>query len=101
MFCMNDETWKKALTQNPVCAVQQLSVTSTGIHFFLDCEAKSFQMKGPADLTFDGMEHMTGKASFTVTAGGKTSSVQSQTDYHWKNAACSPTDVNLRPRSAH
>ncbi len=101
LFCFTDETWRKALTQNPICKVEQLSVTSTGMHYFVDCEGKTFQMKGPAEMIFDGMEHMTGKGTFTGVAGGKTISTQSQTEYHWKNAACRPTDVNLRAKSAH
>jgi hypothetical protein len=97
LFCLNDEMWQKALTQNPVCTIQQLSVTPGSISYFMNCPAKSFQMKGKVTLTFDGMEHMTGKALFDTTVNGKTTTAAPySTDYRWKGSQCSPADVNMR-----
>jgi hypothetical protein len=97
-FCLTIETWTKALTQNPSCKIQELSVTSKGIHYTLDCELKTFQMKGVTDITFDGIEHMTGKSTVTRTRGGNATSSVSVTDYRWKNAACTDADVNTKKK---
>ena len=95
-YCMNDQTWMKALTQNPVCTLQQLNYSSRGASYNVDCPAKSFQMKGRVDLNFVAMEHMTAKGAFDMTVNGKTSQVVSTVDYRWKAAACNPNDINLR-----
>jgi hypothetical protein len=97
LFCLNDEMWEKALTQNPVCIIQQLAVTASGASYYMNCPAKSFQMKGPVTLTFDGLQHMTGKAVIDMTIGGKTSTSTSLSDYRWKSATCSPDDMNMHP----
>ena len=98
-FCLTNETWAKALTQVPdFCKLQDLSVTSKGIHCTLDCDMKTFQMKGPTDITFDGLEHMTAKATITTTAGGKTTTSVATTDYRWKGAACTDADVNMKKK---
>jgi Protein of unknown function (DUF3617) len=95
MFCLNDEMWQKALTRNPVCTIQELKITSGGITYFMNCPTKSFQMKGSVTLTFDGMEHMTGKALLDTTVNGKTTTGSSLTDYRWRNSKCGPNDINL------
>ncbi len=98
-FCLTNETWAKALTQIPnSCKLQDLAVTSKGIHYTLDCDMKTFQMKGPTDITFDGLEHMTGKSTFTTTAGGKTTTSVVVADYRWKGAACTDADVNTKKK---
>ena len=98
-FCLTNETWARALTQVPdFCKLQDLSVTSKGIHCTLDCDLKTFQMKGPTDITFDGLEHMTGKSTITTTAGGKTTTSVATTDYRWKGAACTDADVNTKKK---
>jgi hypothetical protein len=96
LFCLNDEMWEKALTQNPICTIQQLTLTANGASYSMNCPAKTFQMKGPVTLTFDGPEHMTGKAVLDMTINGKTSTTTSLSDYHWKSATCSPNDMNMR-----
>jgi uncharacterized protein DUF3617 len=98
LFCLNDEMWEKALTQNPICTVQQFSMTMSGASYYLNCPAKSFQMKGPVTLTFDGLQHMVGKAVIDMTIGGKTTTSTTVSDYRWKGATCSPDDMNMRPR---
>jgi hypothetical protein len=98
LFCLNNEMWQKALKQNPVCTIQELKVTSGGVTYSLDCPAKSFQMKGTVALTFDGMEHMTGKALIDMTVNGKTTSAPSSQDYRWKRSECSPNDMNMHAR---
>jgi hypothetical protein len=100
LFCLNDEYWQKALTQSRVCTIHELSVTSASVSYFMDCPMKAFQMKGKVTLTFDGMEHMTGKAMLDTTVNGKTTTSPSSTDYRWKNSQCSPNDVNVRAAQA-
>jgi hypothetical protein len=96
-YCLNDELWTKALTQNPACSIQRLSVTSTGARYFIDCPMKGFQMKGPVDIKFDGTTHMVGKGSFDMVINGKASHMDSQTDYRWKGPTCNPDkDLNLK-----
>jgi hypothetical protein len=97
-FCLNDETWQKALNQNPSCTVQQFTTTSTGTSYTLDCNTKTYQMSGKVKITFDGMEHMIANSSIDMTMNGKITHLTSQVDYRWKGATCSPNDMNLRPR---
>jgi hypothetical protein len=97
-FCLTSETWAKGLTQVPSCKIQDLSVTSRAIHYTLDCDLKTIQMKGQTDITFDGLEHMTGKTAMTMTAGGKTTNSMVTTDYRWKGAACTDADVNTKKK---
>jgi hypothetical protein len=101
LFCLNDEMWVKSLTQNPACTIQQLSVTSSGISYNMNCPAESFQMKGSVNLAFDGQTHMTGKGSFDITLNGNTTHSNTQVDYRWKQSACSPNDMNIRQHPAH
>jgi hypothetical protein len=96
LFCLNDAMWEKAFTQNPICTVQQLTVTASGASYYLDCPGKAFQMKGKVDLTFDGTQHMTGKAVIDMTMNGKTTTMTSLEDYRWKSASCSRNDFNMR-----
>ena len=100
LICMTNAVWRSALTQDPVCTAQGLSITSKGMHYVLDCPMETMHTRGPVDFTFDGMEHMVSKASLTVTAGGKTTTSQAVTDFRWKRSACSPADVNVKPRPA-
>ena len=97
-FCYTNETWAKGLTQNPLCTIQQLTVTAAGMHYNLACTMKTAEIKGPVDVTFDGMEHMTGKASMATTVGGKTTTSQTVTDSRWKAMACTAADVNMKPK---
>ena len=101
LFCLNDELWQKALTQNASCSIQQFNVTSGGASYFMDCSTKSFQIKGKVEMFFDGMLHMTAKASLDATVNGTTTHTASTVDYRWKGATCSPNDLNLRQHSAH
>jgi hypothetical protein len=90
--------WQKALAQNSVCTIQNLSTSSTSAAYYMNCPMKSLQMKGPVTLTFDGKEHMTGKAVLDMTMDGKTTTSTSLTDYRWKSATCSPNDLNMRSK---
>ena len=74
LYCLNDALWQKALTQMPQCSIQQLALTSGGGSYIMDCDMKSFQMKGKVDMVFDGLEHMTAKGQVDVTMNGKTTS---------------------------
>jgi hypothetical protein len=90
--------WTKALTQDPLCTVTQLSVTSSGASYHMDCQMKVFQMKGNIEMSFDGMEHMTAKGLIDLTLNGKTTSSVTHSDYRWKAASCNPNDMNLRSK---
>jgi hypothetical protein len=98
LYCLNDEQWTKALTQDPTCTVSNLIVTPIGASYHMECNMKVMQMKGDVVMTFDGMEHMTSKGSFDMTLNGKTTSSATHAEYRWKGPACSPDDMNLRPR---
>jgi hypothetical protein len=98
-LCFTSETWLKGLTQNPSCKIEDISVTSKGMHYVVNCEMRTVQMKGPVDLTFDGMEHMTGKASVAVIRLGKTTTSETVSDYRWKNAACTSADASNKAKS--
>jgi hypothetical protein len=101
LYCLNDELWTKALTQDPLCTVTQLSVTSSGATYHMDCQMKVMQMKGKVEMSFDGMEHMTTKGFIDLTLNGKTTGSVTQADYRWKGASCSPSDMNLRLKRAN
>ena len=101
LYCLNDALWQKALTQDPLCSVQQLAITSSGGSYSLVCEMKSFQMKGKVNLVFDGLEHMTAKSQVDITMAGKTTSSASVAEYRWKGATCSPNDANLKAKKAN
>jgi hypothetical protein len=48
-------------------------------------------------MTFDGMTHMTSKASFDMTANGQTNHMDSTTEWRWKGPTCNPdVDMNLK-----
>jgi hypothetical protein len=68
------------------------------MHYALECDLKTIQLKGPNDITFDGLEHMTGKSTVTTTVGGKTTTSVVTTDYRWKGAACTDADVNTKKK---
>jgi hypothetical protein len=102
LYCLNDELWTKALTQNPSCSISQFNVTSSGGSYFLSCPMKAFQMKGSVKLTFDGMTHMIANASLDMTTNGKTTHTDSTSDYRWKGPTCNPnTDMNLKFDKGH
>jgi hypothetical protein len=101
LYCLNDELWQKALTENPSCSIQQFNVTSSGASYFMDCKTSSFQMKGKVVMTFDGMLHIIAKAALDATVNGTATHTASTVDYRWKGATCSPNDMNLKNRSAH
>jgi hypothetical protein len=95
LFCMNDETWTKALNHSRACSLQQVNIGSGGGTYSIDCTG-GFQMKGQFKLTFDGMTHMVSKGSIDMTVNGKTTHTDATSDFHWKGPACNPNaDVNL------
>lgn len=91
--CLNDTLWTKALSQTPDCSIQGLRVWAKGVNYSTQCPAKN--MKANVELTFDGKEHMTGKASIDATLNGTATAAVSLVDYRWKNAICGVDDVNL------
>ncbi len=97
LYCLNDELWTKALTQNPSCTVSQLSVTLRGASYSMACNMKTVQMATKVEMTFDGMEHMTAKGSGEMTINGKTTATSSLADYRWKGPTCDANrDMNLK-----
>ena len=97
-YCLNDETWQKSFNQMPSCTIQNFTMTSNGYSYTLVCDMKLYRMNGKVVVTFDGMEHMTGKGMIDMTMNGTTTHTTSITDYRWKGATCSPNDLNLRVR---
>ncbi len=101
LYCLNDEMWLNALNQTPNCTIQQFNMTSTGASYTLDCDMKIYRMNGKVQMTFDGMQHMTANSSFDMTMNGTITHPTSQVDFRWKNATCSPNDMNLRAKKTH
>jgi Protein of unknown function (DUF3617) len=102
LYCLNDELWAKALTQNPSCSITQLDVSLIGASYNMNCSMKTFQMKGKVNMSFDGTTHMISKGSFDLTMNGKITHSESQTDYRWKGLPCNPdTDMNLKFHKQH
>ena len=100
LFCMNDETWAKALNGNPTCSFQQFNLTSSGATYSLSCPGKSFQMTGSFKVVFDGMTHMTSTGSMDITMNGKPMHKDSTVYFHWKGPTCDPNaDLNLKNHS--
>jgi hypothetical protein len=86
-----------ATVHHPACTMQQVNINSSGGSYALSCSGQAFQMKGNFKLTFDGMTHMTTSGSIDSTANGKTTHMDSTTDFHWKGPTCNPNvDMNLR-----
>jgi hypothetical protein len=102
LYCLNDEMWTKALTQNPSCSITQLAVSLVGASYAMDCQMKVFQIKGKVNIVFDGMTHMIGKGSIDMTLNGKVPHSDSQIDYRWKGLTCNPNaDMNLKFNKQH
>ena len=101
LYCLNNELWLKAFNQMPSCTIQQFNMSSKGASYTLDCDMKVYKMNGKVEMTFDGMEHMIARGSIDVTMNGTTTHSTSMTDYRWKNATCSPNDMNLRVKRTH
>jgi hypothetical protein len=95
-FCLNDQTWGRALSQNPICTISNVKITAIGASYNLACNEKSLQMTGTGTWAFDGMEHIAVKTVMMITTGGKTTPSTTTGDFRWKATACSPNDVNLR-----
>lgn len=99
LFCMNDDTWTKALSK-PTCALKQLNLTSAGGTYSIDCSTPSMQMKGNFKIVFDGMTHMTSTGSMDIAFNGNTMHHDATSDFKWKGPVCDPNaDVNLRDHS--
>ncbi len=100
LYCLNDELWTKALTQNPSCSISQLSVSLTGASYHMECPMKAFQMKGDVVMSFDGTAHMTAKGSIDLIMNGKTTHSVTNADYRWKGPTCNPSvDLNLKVKA--
>jgi hypothetical protein len=99
--CMNDVAWSRSISQSPSCTVSDLRVTSAGVTYNLDCNAKSMQMTVSGTWKFDGMEHIATKSITTMTIGGKATTSTSQGDFRWKNPSCSPDDANLHAKPSN
>lgn len=101
LFCMNDETWQKAISGNASCAMKNLNMTSAGASYSVDCSSKTAQMTGDFKVVFDGTTHMTTNGIINMTFNGNAIHKSSTADFHWKGPACNPAaDVNLRNHSA-
>jgi hypothetical protein len=94
-FCMNDDTWKRAMFTNKSCTVSQTGSTLNSSSYHLDCTMHTMTMKGDTTIHFDGKEHMTSTSKFDMTMKGKPSTVESTVDYNWKSSSCTGNEVNL------
>jgi len=96
-YCLNNETWLKALVANAACKVRSLSSSSTGSSYDFDCLTSFITMKGHMDISYDGMKHMVSRATFESTIGGTTATSNTVTEWHWNGPACNPSeDMNLQ-----
>jgi hypothetical protein len=102
LFCLNDDLWEKAFSQNPSCKISEFNLSSTAVSYQIDCDMKSMTMKGRIDGSFDGMEHMTSKATLDMTMNGKATQSSASTDWRFKGATCNPdADMNLKLHKEH
>ena len=99
-YCLNDATWAKALSMNKACKMDRLSVGVGGLHYYLRCKTVDREMKGPVQLSFDGKEHMTQKASMELTTQGHSINAISTVDYRWKSATCTGKESNMKAVAA-
>ena len=60
---------------------------------------KNLEMKSQVIFSYNGLEHMTGKAFVIATSSGKTTNSQSLTEYRWKGSTCTSADVNLKKKT--
>ncbi len=97
LMCMNEETWAKALSGNPTCALKNFTFTPLGGTYSLACSGKSMQMTGEFKVVFDGMTHMTSSGTMMISFNGKTNTMSSSADFRWKGPTCDPNaDMNLK-----
>jgi hypothetical protein len=97
LYCLNDETWDKALIHNPACSTQKLAITSSGASYVMDCQHGSVEIKGTVSIAFDGRQHMVTKNSIDTITNGQTAHKEYSADYRWKGPTCDPNaDMNLK-----
>ena len=97
LYCLNDETWDKALLHNPACSTQKLAITSSGASYEMDCQHGSVESKGAVSIAFDGKQHMVTKDSVDTITNGQTTHNEYSAYYRWKGPACDPNaDMNLK-----
>jgi hypothetical protein len=97
LYCMNDETWQKAISGNASCAMKNLILTPMGGSYSVDCSSSAAHMTGDFKVVFDGMTHMTSSGSINMTMNGNAIHKSSTADFHWKGPTCNPAaDINLR-----
>ncbi len=102
LYCLNDETWDKALIHNPACSTQKLSITSSGASYVMDCQHGSVETKGSVSIAFDGKQHMVTKDSIDTITNGQTAHKEYSADYRWKGPSCDPNaDMNLKFNKQH
>jgi hypothetical protein len=100
LYCMNDQTWAKALNGNPSCTLRAVNINSGGGSYSMACNGRAFQMTGRFKLTFDGTTHMISTGTIEMTMSGKTTQKDSKSDFRWKGPVCNPNvDMNLRDHS--
>ena len=97
LYCMNDETWQKAISGNASCAMKNLILTPMGGSYSVDCSSSAAHMTGDFKVVFDDMTHMTSIGSINMTMNGNAIHKSSTADFHWKGPTCNPAaDINLR-----
>jgi hypothetical protein len=97
LYCLNDDTWDKALIHNPACTTQNLVLNGGGATYVMDCQHGTIETKGRVTITFDGRKHMVTKDSIDTITNGQTSNKAYSVDYRWKGPTCDPNaDMNLK-----
>lgn len=100
LYCMNDETWQKAISGNASCAMRNLTLTPAGGSYSVDCSTNNAHMTGDFKVVFDGMTHMTSSGTINMTFNGNAIHRTSTADFRWKGPSCNPAaDMNLRNHS--
>ena len=97
LYCLTDETWDRALIHNPSCTTENLTITSSGESFVVNCQNVAVESKATVSIAFDGRQHMVTKDSVDTTANGRTTNKSHSADYRWKGPTCDPNaDMNLK-----
>ncbi|HEY1901533.1 MAG TPA: DUF3617 family protein [Terracidiphilus sp.] len=99
LYCMNDQTWSKALNGNPSCTLRAITINSGGGSYSMSCNGRTYQVTGRFQLIFDGLAHMISTGTLEMTMNGKTTQMSSKSDFRWKGPICNPNvDMNLKDR---
>ena len=102
LYCLNDETWDKALIHNPACSTQKLSITSSGASYVMDCQHGSSRQRAPLVLPLTESSTWSPRIPSTPSPTVKPPIEEYSADYRWKGPSCDPNaDMNLKFNKQH